>query len=90
LTQFLEYLSLKHPREGFWNCYYRLRNGGEVVNLKRLHRAYMNMGLPVRRKLKKRLPQRVKNPLNTPESFNNTWSIDFMSNALKSPQVSFL
>jgi putative transposase len=40
------------------------------------------MGLPIRRKLKKRLPQRIKNPLNTPESFTNTWSIDFMSDAL--------
>lgn len=70
------------PREGFWKCYNRLRNKGEIINHKRLHRVYQLMGLPLRRKGKKRLPERVKQPLVVPESFANSWSIDFMSDAL--------
>lgn len=75
-------LSEAHPREGFWKSYYRLRNAGETVNHKRLHRVYKQMGLPLRRKAKKRLPARVKEPITVPSTFTDIWSIDFMSDAL--------
>lgn len=78
----LEKLSKQYPIEGFWKCYYRMRNGGEKVNHKRLHRIYKAMNLPLRRKAKKRLPARVKEPLAVPEYFTHTWSMDFMSDAL--------
>ncbi len=42
------------------------------------------MGLPMRRKVKKRIPARVKEPLVVPENFTQSWSIDFMSDALES------
>ena len=78
----LEKLAEAHPVEGFWKCYHRLRNQGEVINHKRLHRVYKAMKLPLRRKVKKRLPERVKEPLTVPQGFTQTWSIDFMSDAL--------
>jgi putative transposase len=78
----LQQLVADHPREGFWKCHYRLRNAGGSTNHKRLHRVYRLLGLSLRRKTKKRLPSRVKEPLEVPTHFTHTWSIDFMSDAL--------
>lgn len=78
----LNTLAKEHPREGFWKSYHRLRNAGDKVNHKRLHRVYKQIGLSIRRKVKKRLPQRVKEPLSTPPHFTHTWSIDFVHDVL--------
>lgn len=82
MVEALTKLSEDHPTEGFWKHYNRLRNTGARVNHKRLHRIYKHLGLPMRRKIKKRLPARVKEPLDIPNKFTETWSIDFMSDAL--------
>lgn len=78
----LERLAKAHPAEGFWKCYHRIRHTGVIINHKKLHRVYKEMKRPLRRKIKKRLPARVKEPLAVPEAFTQTWSIDFMSDAL--------
>jgi putative transposase len=78
----LQQLAQLHPLEGFWKCYGRIRNKGTVINHKRLYRVYQQIGMSLRRKVKKRLPARVKEPLTVPLSFTQTWSIDFMSDAL--------
>ena len=78
----LEQLAKEHSKEGFWMYYSRLRNSGKKVNHKRLHRIYKYMGLSIRRRVKKRLPSRVKEPLEIPPVFTHTWSIDFMTDVL--------
>jgi putative transposase len=72
----------EHPREGFWKAYFRIRNSGVVINHKRVHRVYKRLGLALRRKVKKRLPARRKETLVQPTIMHDTWSIDFMSDAL--------
>lgn len=48
-----------------------------------MYRVYKQLGLSMRRKVKKRLPARVKEPLVVTLSQTHTWSIDFTSDALQ-------
>lgn len=75
-------LTQKHPAIGFWQCCYRLWNKDYDWNHKKIYRVYTEMKLNIRRKAKKRLPQRVKQPLSVPTAPNQVWSIDFMSDSL--------
>ena len=78
----LKGLIAKHSSIGFWSCYYRLHNRGEHINHKRLYRVYTAMKLNQRRRAKRRLPDRDKQPLSVPTEPNQCWSLDFMSDAL--------
>lgn len=72
----------KHAAIGYWQCCYRLWNKGYGWNHKRIYRVYTDMKLNIRRRAKKRLPERIKQPLVIPSGPNQTWSIDFMSDSL--------
>jgi putative transposase len=72
----------RHPRWGFWKCFKALRRLGQSWNHKRVYRVYCSLRLNQKRRTKKRLPKRVKQPLMVPQQPNKVWSADFMSDAL--------
>jgi putative transposase len=70
-------------RWGFWKCHDWLRNKGRGINHKPLWRVYKAMKLNIpRRRAKKRLPTRDKQPLAAPPVANKQWSMDFMEDSL--------
>lgn len=75
-------LTNKHAAIGYWQCCYRLWNKGYLWNHKKIYRVYTDMKLNIRRRSKKRLPERIKQPLTVPTAPNMVWSIDFMSDSL--------
>lgn len=72
-----------HPAYGFWKMYRIMRNKGATWNHKKVYRIYTSLQMNIRRKVKRRLPERVKQPLATPERKNQVWSLDFMTDTLR-------
>lgn len=82
IAQELQQLAHSQPRWGCGKMTDYLRNQGHVWNHKRIRRVYRAMALHLKRKPKKRLPARTAQPLAVPAQANQTWSLDFMSDAL--------
>jgi putative transposase len=82
IVQELRQLADRQPRWGCGKMTDYLRNQGHIWNHKRIRRVYRAMALHMKRKPKKRLPARTAQTLAVPEQANQTWSLDFMSDAL--------
>lgn len=79
-------LADKYPRYGFGKMFPLVRRQGLLWNQKRVYRVYCSLKLNLRRKGKKRLPNRNPRPLAVPGAANICWSVDFMSDVLYSGQ----
>lgn len=77
-TQLIE----RHHRWGFPKYFKRLRKIGHHWNHKRVYRAYTDLKLNLRRKTKRRLPNRDPEPLAVPDALGKSWSMDCMSDSL--------
>ncbi len=75
-------LSVQYPRWGFWKYVDRLRNTGHHWNPKRLWRVYCVLRLNLPRRTKRRLPVRLRQPLEVVPQPNVVWALDFMSDTL--------
>ncbi len=75
-------LAERYPRYGFKKLFQLLRRQGHTRNHKRVHRIYCLLKLNFRRKGKQRLPVRNPASLTTPHALKQSWSIDFMHDAL--------
>lgn len=78
----LQDLAFKHPSYGFRKLFAYIRRSGKKWNHKKVYRVYKLLKLNKKRKGKRRLPARVKQPLAQQASINKSWSMDFMSDSM--------
>ncbi len=78
----LQELAERFPERGFSKYFKVIRRRGHGWNHKRVYRIYCALKLNHRRIGKKRLPPRTPSPLAVPGRMNQSWSMDFMSDAL--------
>ncbi|AFJ45631.1 hypothetical protein EBL_c05050 [Shimwellia blattae DSM 4481 = NBRC 105725] len=78
----LSVMAERYPKYGFKKLFQVFRRQGHAWNHKRVHRIYCQMGLNFRLRGKRRLPARNPSPLRVPQVLNQSWSIDFMHDAL--------
>lgn len=72
----------KYPTRGFENYYHKIRREGHTWAWCRILRVYREMGLVRRAKKRYYLPDAQRKPLQQPVCHNQTWSMDFMSDAM--------
>lgn len=77
-------LADKLPTSGFWKYFGRIRNEGIKWNHKRVRRVYRKLNMHIKRKHKRRVDTREREPLVQPQQPNVCWSIDFMHDTLES------
>lgn len=80
----LQDLAAAHPVYGFRKLLAYLRRAGKKWNHKRVYRVYKLLKLNKKRRGKRRLPARIKQPLLQQAELNSSWSMDFMSDSLAS------
>jgi putative transposase len=71
-------LAHRYRRYGAGMIYLKLRQGGQLVNHKRVERLYTEAQLQVRRRKRKKVPVGKRQPLVRPDQANEVWSMDFV------------
>lgn len=80
-------LAAERPRFGYRGLYMLLRRDGLVINHKRVQRMYREQGLQVQRKKRRQRARPSRCPKVTPTRRNESWSMDFMSDAFTDGRV---
>ena len=78
----LNELALKYTRHGYLQLGDRLRRQGHHHNHKKIYRVYCEEELQIRKRKKKRSRSQPRRPIATPETVNERWSMDFVSDYL--------
>ena len=63
-----------------------LRREGWRINHKAVHRIYVEEGMQVRRRKRKRLARALRQPILVPQAPNQRWSMDFQHDLLATGQ----
>ena len=71
-------LAQRHRRYGSGMIYLKLRQAGEQVNHKRVERLYVQAGLQVKKRKRKKIALAERHPLERPTQTNQVWSMDFV------------
>jgi putative transposase len=82
LREKLTRLAGERRRFGYRRLAILLRREGEKINIKRVHRVYKDAGLMVGRRKGRKKALGTRLPLPVPDSPNQVWSLDFVSDAL--------
>ncbi|MGH7734375.1 MAG: IS3 family transposase [Gemmatimonadales bacterium] len=80
-------LAAERKRFGYERLHLLLRREGLVVNHKRVLRLYREEGLALRRRKRRRLPARLRQPLAKPTAVRQHWSMDFVRDTLAEGRV---
>jgi len=83
LIQRLKDLAASRPRYGSRRLYVLLRREGWIVNHKRIHRLYKQLGLQLNVRKKKKRSSHKRIPQELPTMVNKRWSMDFVADALE-------
>lgn len=75
-------LAAERRRFGYRRLAIMAQREGVTCNIKRIHRVYREAGLAVRRRKGRKRALGTRLPLPRPDSVNQIWSLDFVSDAL--------
>lgn len=75
----LKDLAASRPRFGYKRLHLLLRREGWAINHKKIYRLYVDLGLQLRTKKKKKRISQSRLKLSLPQKPNERWGMDFMS-----------
>ena len=82
LCERIKQIAAVKRRYGYRRIHVLLRREGWEVNRKKTYRLYRELGLAVRRRKRKRIGPFGRVPLPKPAAANQSWSMDFIADAL--------
>lgn len=82
LRERLKALAVERRRFGYRRLAVMLKRDGHDHNIKKIYRLYREEGLMVRRRKGRKRAMGTRVPLPKPDSLNQVWSLDFLSDAL--------